>query len=295
MKNVCSLGFLGLLVLAGAISIGFQRLRECSGRRVPPHWLTWLGVAGVLVWLIVLVLVSVSYAQRANVLRNIYWSSERGPVNLANFYSRQLMLAFGLVVLGCFLAALAAAVPWRIYPTGALGFLLPILTFSIVLAFLVTSIILHLQEEARMFEAAYFDFARQLGVEDRTLEDLKSHPHDFETPRFGLWAEAVVIHRGYSILFGGGQVGRIPCFVLIRETPTKTTASCRQLMPAMPDESRHRFERIRSKIKKADLWASEGTFFLAIPLISRCISAELLRDAMDVLVDLSPNGKAGVS
>jgi len=291
MKNVYSLGFIGLLVLAGAISVAFQ---QYSDHMSPPHWLT---LASVLVWLILLVLVSVSYTRRANELRVLYWSVESGPVNLANFYSRQVWLAFGLVVLSCFLAALATSVPWRIYPTDVLGILLPAMTFFVVLAFLFTSIVLYLQEEGRVFEAAYFDFVRQFGVNVGTLEDLNNRPQDFQSPRFGLWADVVVTHEGHPILFGGGQIGNLPCFALIMKTQTKSTNSCRQLTQTMSEKTSHRFKDIQGRIKKVDLWCDEGTFFLIVPFVSRSISVQLLRDAMDVLVGVTTDlreGKNGI-
>jgi hypothetical protein len=280
MKNVYTVGFLVLFLLAGAISAG--RLLEHSANATRPPWLIALGVSAGIAWLILLVVVSVLYVRKANELRNSYWSVERRPVSLANPYRRQVIFAFGLAALSSVLGGLAG-----IYPEEILGVFLPILTLFMVIAFLFASIILYIQEDARVGEAAYFDLAQQLGVDDKTLADLRNHPHDFQSPRYGLWAEAVVTYRGHPILFGCGQIVNLPCFVLIMETQTNTEYSGDELTQGMTEETRQRFENIRRQVKKVDLSCDEGTVLFTIPLISRTISVELLRGAMDVLIDVA--------
>jgi hypothetical protein len=140
-------------------------------------------------------------------------------------------------------------------------------------------------------QAAYLDFARQLGADDEALQAVKDRLRCAEDRDADIWAQTYVAHRGHRIRFTGEYTARIPCFVLSLETQAQTPDACLQLAEQRRAETRALFEGIQNKAKKVDLWRVEGRVFFRVPLLSRHITVDLLRDAMDVLIDTAREAK----
>jgi hypothetical protein len=279
MRNMHRVGFVGWFLLDIAFSSGFSSLKDRYGAGGHPLWLAWFGFACLAILFVLLITVSVFYVRGENRLRDFYWSVERAPISLANFYWPHVVFAFLAGPLaGMTAGVLSSSLPDRL--------IIPCFSpFFILVALMFSSVILYLYEEMRVAQAAYLDFAKQLGVDDGALKAVKDRLRRAEDRDADIWAQTYVIHGGHRIRFTGEYTRRIPSFVLSLETATRTPYSCSQLAGQMHAETRALFTQIQNKAKKVDLWCVKGRTFLSVPLLSRHITADLLRDALDVLID----------